>query len=312
MIMDMKIKSFIYLDDYKMYSLSSQLFEGITQYILREDVKSVEEQHEQKGRLLSGKFMADMMFQKNANSEMRYLHDFAFNLFEKELEARNMLYTITSQTTISDLSDINFVRVKGKAIFEDYSKLLYTIEHFNEIGKAFGELQNKNLVDELEKANMGQSQIKDREQRNKIQQAIKKNQKQLEEEYMRQGYMIDENSRKNILKILDYGYRNNYEVRLSVDDSDTIYVAVINQDYLKEKEEVLISKYSRLTEREFTIIGVVSQTGNNRTEVSEIKGNDMKNATINLTNKIAGLEELFTGRSSNECIIDPIAIFTEL
>jgi hypothetical protein len=27
------IKSFIYLDEYKMYSISSQLFEGLTEYI---------------------------------------------------------------------------------------------------------------------------------------------------------------------------------------------------------------------------------------------------------------------------------------
>ena len=47
--MGMKIKSFIYLDDYKMYSFSSQLFEGITQYILKEDVQAGEEQNSQKG-----------------------------------------------------------------------------------------------------------------------------------------------------------------------------------------------------------------------------------------------------------------------
>lgn len=28
-----KIKSFIYLDEYKMYSISSQIFEGITEYL---------------------------------------------------------------------------------------------------------------------------------------------------------------------------------------------------------------------------------------------------------------------------------------
>ena len=42
----MKIKSFIYLDDYKMYSFSSQLFEGITQYILKEESLASEEKHE--------------------------------------------------------------------------------------------------------------------------------------------------------------------------------------------------------------------------------------------------------------------------
>lgn len=31
-----KIKSFVYLNESKMYSLSSQLFEGLTEYILSE------------------------------------------------------------------------------------------------------------------------------------------------------------------------------------------------------------------------------------------------------------------------------------
>lgn len=35
-----RIKSFIYLDEDKMYSISSQLFEGMTQYILQENVES--------------------------------------------------------------------------------------------------------------------------------------------------------------------------------------------------------------------------------------------------------------------------------
>jgi len=30
------IKNFIYLDEEKMYSLSSQLFEGVTEYVLHE------------------------------------------------------------------------------------------------------------------------------------------------------------------------------------------------------------------------------------------------------------------------------------
>ena len=34
------IKSFIYLDEYKMYSISSQLFEGLTEYILSGEKES--------------------------------------------------------------------------------------------------------------------------------------------------------------------------------------------------------------------------------------------------------------------------------
>ncbi len=42
------------------------------------------------------------------------------------------------------------------------------------------------------------------------------------------------------------------------------------------------------------------------------EGADMKTATQGMHEMIANLEMQFNGRSSNECIIDPIAIFTEL
>ena len=308
----MKIKSFIYLDDYKMYSFSSQLFEGITQYILNEESKAAEEQHEQKGSFFSGMFMADMMLQKNAQTEMRYLHDFAFNLFEKEMEARDMLFDVKPETTIEDLRDKGFVRVKGKIIFEDYTKILYTLDHFNEIGRAFGELQNLEVFNALRSFKSGNVQTNDREQKNRQRLAVKNVEKLIEEQLKNQGLLIDENSRDNIHKILSFGYRNCYEVRMSTEKSPTLYTAVINQEFLKEPETSLISKYSRLSEKEFTLIGVVSQAGNAQATIPEITGNDLKSAVVKIVEQIAGLENQFNGRTDNECIIDPIAIFTEI
>lgn len=42
------IKSFIYLDEDKMYSISSQLFEGMTQYILQEETDGLNDVNSQK------------------------------------------------------------------------------------------------------------------------------------------------------------------------------------------------------------------------------------------------------------------------
>lgn len=43
-------------------------------------------------------------------------------------------------TSILDLKDKGFVKVQGKIVFEDYAKILYTLEHFNDIGIAIGQL----------------------------------------------------------------------------------------------------------------------------------------------------------------------------
>lgn len=45
------IKNFIYLDEEKMYSLSSQLFEGITEYVLNESSSEQSDSEEQKDLL---------------------------------------------------------------------------------------------------------------------------------------------------------------------------------------------------------------------------------------------------------------------
>lgn len=306
------IKSFIYLDENKMYSISSQLFEGMTQYILQENVVGNEERDEQKGAILSGRFMADMMFQQRTTSEMKSLHDFAFNLFENELLSRALLYDIQDTDSAETLKEKGFVRVKGKIFFSDYAKTLFTIDHFNEIGKAIGSLQFQSLLQQINDLENEATKEKEREKKNKKQIAIKEANKRIDEFLKQNGLQIDEKMVKNISTIISYGYRDSYEVKLVIDNVPIIYSAIINQDYLKEPEHVLVSKYSRLTEKEFTIVGIVTQVGKEKTKLPQLEGNEMKGATQFVNVQIAKLEEQFSGRSTNEIIIDPIAIFSEL
>lgn len=306
------IKSFIYLDENKMYSISSQLFEGMTQYILQENVVGNEERDEQKGAILSGRFMADMMFQQRTTSEMKSLHDFAFNLFENELLSRKLLYDIQDTDNAETLKDKGFVRVRGKIFFSDFAKTLFTIDHFNEIGKAIGSLQFQSLLQQINDLENEATKEKEREKKNKKQIAIKEANKQIDDFLKQNGLQIDEKTVKNISTIINYGYRDSYEMKLVIDNVPIIYSAIINQNYLKEPEQILVSKYSRLTEKEFTIVGIVTQVGKEKTKLPQLEGNEMKGATQFVNVQIAKLEEQFSGRSTNEIIIDPIAIFSEL
>ena len=58
--MENKIKSFIYLDNDKMYSISSQLFGGLTEYILQDSKKTATEDDQQKKQAFSGKIMREI------------------------------------------------------------------------------------------------------------------------------------------------------------------------------------------------------------------------------------------------------------
>lgn len=306
------IKSFIYLDEDKMYSISSQLFEGMTQYILQEETDGQNDVNSQKGNFLSGRFMADMMFQSRSKSEMRNLHDFAFNLFEKEMEDRGILYDVKCNDEISDLQDKGFVRIRGKIFFCDYARMQYIIDNFKNIGRALGRLQGATFYEQIEEIKHNANDTKDRERRNRQQQNAKYSEKQIENLLKSAGLVLDEKYVKNLSTVMKFGYQDGFEVRIILEDSPLLFSAVINQSCLKENENVLISKYSRITEKEFTVIGVITQVGNPKPKLPNNEGEDMKTATQGMHEMIANLEMQFNGRSSNECIIDPIAIFTEL
>lgn len=67
--MKQSIKSFIYLDDYKLYSLSSQLFQGFTEYIISGNIASIAEEETQKGQFISGKVMSDILRKEKSSTE---------------------------------------------------------------------------------------------------------------------------------------------------------------------------------------------------------------------------------------------------
>lgn len=56
-----KIKSFIYLDEYKMYSISSQIFEGITDSLVNYQESTTGQTEKQKGPIDSGRIMGDIL-----------------------------------------------------------------------------------------------------------------------------------------------------------------------------------------------------------------------------------------------------------
>ena len=65
------IRSFIYLDNEKMYSLASQLFEGLVERIVESNLSENQEEESQKGPITSGRYLADIIkLQKEINFYM--------------------------------------------------------------------------------------------------------------------------------------------------------------------------------------------------------------------------------------------------
>ena len=75
-----KIKSFLYLDEYKMYSISSQLFEGLTEYVVHNERRENESSETQKGPMASGRILAEILSSSEQELSKKVLHDYSYTL----------------------------------------------------------------------------------------------------------------------------------------------------------------------------------------------------------------------------------------
>ena len=283
------IKNFIYLDEYKMYSLSSQIFEGITEYLVNTDYKEEESNDSQKGNFASGRLLADIIKDGNKTEERKYLHDYSYTLFEKYLVENNKVADINilnnDLNIVETCTNTSFIKIKGKATFNDMESLVSTLKDFNKLGKAFSYMDIMNG-----KGN---------------------NSKNAEEYAKNNGLKLEPKFIESMTTLLEYGYDKQLEIQIN--HREHLFSTNIKREYLREDEKLLIKRYSRETEKEFVLFGIVTQCQDAIIKNDTEENNDnMKVAIMNMVTKLTDVEASFTGKLPHEIIIDPIAIYTEL
>lgn len=319
-----KIRSFIYLDNYKMYSISSQIFEGLTEYILKSENTNIKEKEEQKGPVFSGRVLADIIEKDTNYTEKKFLHDFYYNLFEEALQKDNRVLEINKSnisTELDKIPDYSFVKIKSNVVFNDLETMEKTISSFNRMGEALGFITLKAKYDELMKeAQEDFKNIKDRNQKSNANHILK-NKVSFKKVLIDEGLNLDDDYLKNMEYLIQYGYHRQFEVQMPLSNSENLilFSAQLNRDNLKESENNIVKKYSRESEKEFTLFGIVTQkmTKQKKEEMFEslkINNEDpnLKEAMFNMIKQLSNLENTFVGKLDYEYVIDPIALYIEI
>jgi hypothetical protein len=310
------IKSFIYLDEQKMYSLSSQLFEGITEYVLNESSSGNENLENQKGPVGSGRVLADVIKFSSKATEKKFLHDYSYSVFEQYLIDQNRVLSIAApnlklDTIQSSIENYSFIKVKARAVFNDVDKMTELFMSFNTIGEALahmGAFEKSNKIKlQLEEL---KSQTNDRNKKS-----------QLDEEYKRltnlstlakeQGLYQDPKFLNNLALLIKYGFSDQFEIHQKGDD--VLFTSCLKRESLREKEDLLVKKYSRKTEKEIVVFGLISQAfSSSEPELNHKDFPNMKAALMNLVEHLTNIENSISGKQENEIVIDPIAVYVEV
>jgi len=121
------IKNFIYLDAEKLNSLSSQVFEGVTEYILTESLNKEEKSELQKGPISCGRVIGEILKTTDKTSEKKYLNDYSYLLFEKKLINDGLVSELDCRVEFDNIDTYingkSFIKVKGKAVFNDMNSI---------------------------------------------------------------------------------------------------------------------------------------------------------------------------------------------
>jgi hypothetical protein len=308
-----------------MYSISSQLFEGLTEYIVTNNAEEKQKSETQKGPIGSGRVLGDIIQKSSNQTEKKFLHDYSYNLFEKALIEQGKVIQIDKsniETQIEILGDYSFVKITGRVVFNDLKMIEETLSNFNNIGEALGYITKKAAYDEEMNALKDQlKDIPDRNQRAKAKSFLK-NKTEFKKVLMEEGLQLDDEYIKHLCYILNYGYNQQFEIQIPLSES-CLFSAQLDRQNLKDDEHRIIKKYSRETEKEFVVFGFLTQIEKeserkslliDRTtewENDEEDGN-MKEAIMNIVRTLTGVEKTFTGKLDYEIIIDPISMYVEL
>jgi hypothetical protein len=317
-----KIKSFIYLDEYKMYSISSQIFEGLTEYVINHSKNSKQDLESQEGPVGSGRVLADIISRESSVEERKFLHDYSYNLFEKKLfEDKKVLEIETSNISkvLENLDDYEFIKVKGRLLFSDIKLISETINDFNQLGEALVYITNFSNLEQLKQQYSDVlSHAKNRNDKAFAKQAFKKVD-DLSAIAQKIGLNMDQGFLDRLKFVLSYGYKEQFEVKvyLSTDNGENYYLfsAPLKRNHLKEEEHLIVSKFSRYSEKEFVIFGIITQSKGSQADFPIEQGassEDIKQAISQMVLGILNIEKQFVGKVENEILIDPIAVYREI
>ncbi|CAH1580394.1 conserved hypothetical protein [Vibrio owensii] len=309
------IKNFIYLDQEKMYSLSSQLFEGITEYVLNESNAENHESENQKGPIGSGKVLGDVIISSNKSTEKKFFHDYSFTLFEKHLLDQKKVLQVNADVDFEELrkciGDYSFIKVTAKAMFNDVNKITELFSQFNTIGKAIAHATNIQKLQQLDKLRDElKSNTKNREQRAKVDAEYKKL-SNLEKIAKEMGLSQDEMLLENLTVMTKYGFSDSFEISQKLHSG--MFTSCLERCYLREREDLLVKKYSRKTEKEVVVFGIISQAFSPyEADIKPVDFANMKHAVLNMVEHLTNVENTLSGKLPNEIVIDPIAAYFEV
>lgn len=273
------VRNFIYLDRERMYSLYSQLFEGVVETMARSVTYGTGE--DKKDRKLE-----ETIFDASTKVQNVILFDHIYNMLEEKMTPDLMIVDVN--TNIDDIKPDSIIKITGYARIEDYDYLLHILNSFNEIGSAVATITLKK--DDTSK------QVS----KNEVDHYVKAN-----------NMFLDKKFSESLTTLIDEIHGKTMEIVIPVasDLLNADFKAFINKKHLRVSQESLKDIYGFAPCMEWTMVGEVTDLSYTNPNTS------LNNAGVisNLLDSLAALTTAFSTLTGEKKTvrIAPIAIYIE-
>lgn len=327
-----QIRDFIYLDVEKLYSLYSQVFEGVADRIIQSYIGSLQSTESSKGRpFLPESDSETQVVEVSRRTENKFLYDYMYNRLEERIsEAIVDASGVTEGNYQNEIGGAFIIKVAGSAEIEDFNRMRILMQEFNNMGQAmhyittFNREQARVEEKKIEELKARVENTKDKNARivaeKALENALQNRQQVQREAAMTQGLAFDSEFLARLSYLTDLFNSDRFDVTIVPrGSSDKVaFRGVLDKKWLRVAPNFLAALYSGIAAN-WIMVGQVTQLPTslekdetaNRTDESSNK-RSVRDAYQAIIRQGYEVEKTFTlSKIRTEVIMSPLAIYRE-
>lgn len=322
------IREFIYIDVPKLYSMYSQIFEGVTDQVVEQRINQLLTGETTSHR---GSTVESEATEASKRTESGFLHDHMYTRLEEKL-ASSLVdgNSIEPAQAKSELLTNPLVKISGRAEIEDYDRLKQFFDEFNRMGEivTFSKVTSNPETDarlqELQlaavQANISKDQVRKLER--EIEKLLNIKQNAILSNLAQNPILM-----QNLKDFTEMFHPSGYDVLITPFENPTVhYRGALNKEWLRSNPQLLINLYGGQSEVPWTMVGLtthiqgtfVSQAGNATISVTDgLSQADENNPMmldvirVNFRQQRVFERMFLESNTETEIIMSPLAIYRE-
>jgi hypothetical protein len=321
----MTVRDFIYIDGDRLYSLYSQVFEGVAERIVQTYIDELSSANTQKSSPLSGESAETKVAEASRRTENRLLYDHMYSQLETKLASAITEPVDLSQDSYADmLANTFMVKVRGAAEIDDYRRLQVIIENFNTLGQiiAYPSIMLSGLLEPEGQQPLAGNK-KDRHKQTRP--AQQTHQQKIKELATAMGLQQDEQVLQNLKTLGELFNPDGFEVTITpeAETNGIVFRGVLDKQWLRTRPEFLRSMYGIKPVASWTLVGQVthipglSTSKEVQTSLAVETETDEENPSMRdpfraMFSSSGAFEKMFLeSRQRTEIVVAPLALYRE-